>query len=619
MARVVTAQARRHGGKGAAMAAVLIAFTVSPVLAVPVAAFGFYWHWRYWETQVIAAAAGALIACTIILGAMIGPVLWLAAITGVAWHPRSRAWLLQRQALERMRRLWRGVCASSGLATRPVYETDRRGHRRLVRAGSPGPMLVAFWYCPTGLAIRVRCGAGHTHADVAKAATSIATYYGARGVRVDPDRHNISDVTITVQTRDPLEDRRPIPWPVQIQARSIWGEVPFGQDEHGRQRTIELVGHHVLLGGESGSGKSIATSLLVSAAALSTDAALHICDGKEIDFQDFEPVAESFAGANVEDAIRVLEHVREIMDTRYAELRAARQKKVRRGDGHRLHVLVIDELHFYSAAPDRKQRTTFNALLRDLCARGRAAGVTVVCATQKPSGDTVPTSLRDLIQYRFALRCATPAASDTIMGAGSVVDASIIPGGHPGLGYLMTEGDAPARIRSFYVDENDLERIATAAAELRGIDTAPAPTVTVAAEAPPTPTQATAQDTAARPAPKRSAARERLQLSLTGAPPRTRADLLRACGADPKDRTYRLALEELRRDGQAVEHDGHWTVGEGVIDVQGDAAIPASPHSPTPGDTVPEKPAAERDSAGVVVYDTRFGVSPPDTPNGRAA
>ncbi len=320
-------------------------------------------------------------------------------------------------------------------------------------------MLVAFWYCPVGLAIRVRCGATHTFADVEKAATSIATFYGARGVRVVPDRHNISDVTITVQTRDPLEDRRPIPWPVQIQSRSLWDSIAFGLDEYGREHSITLPGHHCLIGGESGGGKSVAVSLLTIAAALSTDAALHIIDGKQIDLTDFEPVADQFAGADVADAIRVLEKVRGIMDGRYRELRAAGQKKVRRDDGHRLHLVIVDELHFFSAAPDRKQRTAFNGLLRDLLARGRAAGITVVCATQKPSADTVPTNIRDLIQYRFALRCATPQASDTVLGAGSVVDASTIPGGQPGLGYLATEGDAPARIRSFYVDENDLERI----------------------------------------------------------------------------------------------------------------------------------------------------------------
>ncbi len=56
--------------------------------------------------------------------------------------------------------------------------------------------------------------------------------------------------------------------------------------------------------------------------------------------------------------------------------------------------------------------------MRDLVARGRAAGIIVVAATQKPSADVIPTSLRDLFGFRCALRCNTPQASDTILGQG---------------------------------------------------------------------------------------------------------------------------------------------------------------------------------------------------------
>ena len=41
-----------------------------------------------------------------------------------------------------------------------------------------------------------------------------------------------------------------------------------------------------------------------------------------------------------------------------------------------------------------------------------------VATTQKPSADVVPTYLRDLFGFRWALRCSTPQASDTILGSG---------------------------------------------------------------------------------------------------------------------------------------------------------------------------------------------------------
>jgi hypothetical protein len=80
-------------------------------------------------------------------------------------------------------------------------------------------------------------------------------------------------------------------------------------------------------------------------------------------------------------------------------------------------VLVFDELAYFSATVgDRKQQNEFTTGVQHLVARGRAAGVIVVAATQRPSADIIPTSLRDLFGYRWAFRCTTPASSDVILG-----------------------------------------------------------------------------------------------------------------------------------------------------------------------------------------------------------
>ena len=82
-------------------------------------------------------------------------------------------------------------------------------------------------------------------------------------------------------------------------------------------------------------------------------------------------------------------------------------------------MLVVDELAYYSATVgDKRQRDTFSTLLRDLVARGRAAGIIVVVATQRPSHDIIPTSLRDLFGYRLAFRCTTDTSSDIVLGHG---------------------------------------------------------------------------------------------------------------------------------------------------------------------------------------------------------
>jgi DNA segregation ATPase FtsK/SpoIIIE-like protein len=226
----------------------------------------------------------------------------------------------------------------------------------------------------------------------------------------------------------------------------------------------------VLIGGEPGAGKSAALSALVASAALDPGARVWLLDGKLVELAVWAPVAERLAGPDGGEAITLLRHVQDEMDARYRELLARGLRKVRREDGLPLHLVVCDELAFYLTLPDKKQRQEFSELLRDLVARGRAAGVIVCAATQKPGADVVPTALRDLFGFRLALRCNTPQASDTVLGQGwatAAADASTIPGAQRGVGYLLAEGERPVRIKGFYLDDADMQAIAERATARR--------------------------------------------------------------------------------------------------------------------------------------------------------
>jgi DNA segregation ATPase FtsK/SpoIIIE-like protein len=226
----------------------------------------------------------------------------------------------------------------------------------------------------------------------------------------------------------------------------------------------------VLVGGEPGAGKSVALSLLVAAAALDPTARVWLLDGKLVELAAWAPVAERLVGPDGGEAIGLLREVQREMDARYRELLARGLRKVRRDDGLALHLVVVDELAFYLSLPDRKQRQELTELLRDLVARGRAAGVIVVAATQKPGADVVPSSLRDLFGFRLALRCNTPQASDTILGQGwasAGADASTVPGAQRGVGFLLAEGEQPTRIKTYHLTDDELAAIAERASARR--------------------------------------------------------------------------------------------------------------------------------------------------------
>jgi hypothetical protein len=92
----------------------------------------------------------------------------------------------------------------------------------------------------------------------------------------------------------------------------------------------------------------------------------------------------------------------------------------------------------------------------------------------------VPTYLRDLFGFRWALRCSTPEASDTILGRGWASQghsaAQIDPTAR-GVGLLLQEGGVPVRLRSCYLNDLDLAELARRAEALRSTTRTEAPTL----------------------------------------------------------------------------------------------------------------------------------------------
>lgn len=284
---------------------------------------------------------------------------------------------------------------------------------------------------------------------------------------------------IAVGGIDSLFSWRPVRkhWPMlKAKQTCLWDPIPFGRDTKTR-KLIEatLVGHHMLVGGESGGGKSVFLSMVCAAAALDPMVRMHCLDAKRLELAVWEPVSDAFVGPEMDAAIRVLHDLRKIINERQHDLLAIAVqeqrpvRRIRQSHGLPIHVLVIDELAEYTE-PKTKEAAEFSSLLRSLVSLGRACGVIVVAATQKPQANVVPSELRDLFQYRLALRCATPPMSDVILGQGWAaqgVNAAKIPSGSPGNGLLLAEGALPRPIKTFNLTDDDLAMLARRARRLR--------------------------------------------------------------------------------------------------------------------------------------------------------
>jgi DNA segregation ATPase FtsK/SpoIIIE, S-DNA-T family len=273
-------------------------------------------------------------------------------------------------------------------------------------------------------------------------------------------------MTTTITARPPLMTAYP------GGPMSIWHPVHLGTDETGNDVYVSLIERNMLLGGEPGSGKSVALQLIVAHAALSLDCELILIDGKRVELGLWRHAATRFIGPNIDDAIDTLHWLQAKIDERTDVLLDMGLRKVTPELGWPIYLMAIDEIAYYSATVGTKpQQNEFSACNRDVVARGRAPGIIPVEATQRPSADIMPTSLRDLFGYRWAFRSSTDASSDTILGHGTANNgytATDIPDDSPGVGWLRAEGTRlPRRVKSAYLSTDDIITLARHSAEVR--------------------------------------------------------------------------------------------------------------------------------------------------------
>jgi len=410
------------------------------------------WRWAgAWRVELV-GAVGLSLGRTLfahVIGWGLADLAMVGAVVVGLRSPLPRDWVARQILGGRRRRRWSGALAAV--------------------APPPGtPVLIALGADASGEWARVRVAGGATVAELANRSEALAAWFAVGEVRVRRHPTNAGVALIRALRHDPLAGP-PLPWPlVHAEATSLWRPVPVGLDEDGRLVAVTLFEHNILVGGEPGAGKSVAVSQLVAAAALDPTAVLWLLDGKLVELAPWRPVAERFAGVDIAEGTAVLREVQAVMDARYAELLDGGRRKV--APATPLQLVVVDELAHYVGWPERKARDAFTDVLRDLVSRGRAAGIVVVAATQKPSSDVVPTSLRDLFGYRWALRCTTPAASDTILGTGwatNGITASTISPAARGVGFLLHESGEPVRLRAYHLDDSAVSDLAGRARQLR--------------------------------------------------------------------------------------------------------------------------------------------------------
>ncbi|MFC5996266.1 FtsK/SpoIIIE domain-containing protein [Pseudonocardia hispaniensis] len=276
----------------------------------------------------------------------------------------------------------------------------------------------------------------------------------------------------------PLNAVKPAVWPLtKAGAVDLLGGVfPFGVDQRQRPVTISMAETNALIGSLPGGGKTSAVRVLALAAALDPHAEIRVAEHKGSgDLSALERVAHRYVSGPADEAIAAtVESLRELHGElqRRAEVIATLPRQLvpdakvtpelagRRSLRLWPIVQIIDEAQEVFAHPEHGDEA--GRLAEKIIKRGRALGIILVLATQRPDKDSLPTGVSANVGVRFCLRVMGQVENDMILGTSAYrngVRATLLTPRDKGIGYLVGAADEPLVVRTYYVDRLAAERI----------------------------------------------------------------------------------------------------------------------------------------------------------------
>ena len=230
-------------------------------------------------------------------------------------------------------------------------------------------------------------------------------------------------------------------------------EMPIGLDDNGDEIAASFYGQSILIGGNPGSGKSVAMRVILAGLAASRNVCLVGIDPKHAELSMWRPrFTKLVLGNDVEPTVSLLIELLAEVQRRAEYLATTQTATLQPTNEHPWIVLVIDEWAELGAAGDAKQRSHIEALLRRYLSLGRAVGCTALLVTQRPTSDSVSPGTRALTTHRFALKCGDRYQAEAILGVGAFFPEQLL-SAFPGRA-LWSDG-GPATAIQFYNLEDE--------------------------------------------------------------------------------------------------------------------------------------------------------------------
>lgn len=248
--------------------------------------------------------------------------------------------------------------------------------------------------------------------------------------------------------------------------------VPLGRNVSGDVITTDLTKlPHLLIAGSTGSGKSVAingiiTSILMNAKP--SEVKMMLIDPKKVELGIYNGIPHLLSPVVSEPkkAARALNKVVAEMEHRYDLFAKHNQRKIstfneyvkgmteeERGDLKPLPyiVVIVDELADLMMTVSNDVE---GAIIR-LAQMGRAAGIHMILATQRPSVDVITGLIKSNVPSRIAFAVSSGIDSRTILDTNGAEKLL----GRGDMLYLPIDKNKPSRVQGAFISDQDVENV----------------------------------------------------------------------------------------------------------------------------------------------------------------
>lgn len=189
----------------------------------------------------------------------------------------------------------------------------------------------------------------------------------------------------------------------------------LGQRVDGEKVWMDLLQNpHMLVAGTTGSGKSTLLHNIIANVYNYNNAMLILMDPKRIEFSQYEKMKDTQVHYTYDASIEVLNNLLDLMEDRYNKIRIGWNPK-----DFKPVLLIVDE--FADLIMQDKGDMFFEKLCR-LAQKCRAARISIILSTQRPSVNIINGSIKANFPARIACKVASHVDSKIILDSSGAED-----------------------------------------------------------------------------------------------------------------------------------------------------------------------------------------------------